>query len=112
MMHSSNRQCNTFQSAVGVFLQSCNAPETLRELLAHMGVSVATRDAEVRFRTGPKTPEPPNRTEVRFRFRFGLGLEVSGPVLVQRLGEFFEPGSNPFGPEPSSFFTVRCFKLS
>ncbi len=42
MMHSSNRRCNTFQSAVGVFLQSCNAPETLRELLAHMGVSVAT----------------------------------------------------------------------
>ena len=41
MMHSSNRQCNAFQSAVGVFLQSCNAPETLRELLAHMGVSVA-----------------------------------------------------------------------
>jgi len=42
MMHSSNRRCNAFQSAVGVFLQSCNAPETLRELLAHMGVSVAT----------------------------------------------------------------------
>ena len=42
MMQSSNRQCNTFQSAVGVFLQSCNAPETLRELLARMGVSVAT----------------------------------------------------------------------
>ena len=41
-MHSSNRRCNAFQSAVGVFLQSCNAPETLRELLAHMGVSVAT----------------------------------------------------------------------
>ena len=42
MMHSSNSHCNTFQSAVGVFFQSCNAPETLRELLAHMGVSVAT----------------------------------------------------------------------
>jgi hypothetical protein len=42
MMHSSNSRCNAFQSAVGVFLQSCNAPETLRELLAHMGVSVAT----------------------------------------------------------------------
>jgi hypothetical protein len=27
---------------VQVFLQSCNAPETLRELLAHMGVSVVT----------------------------------------------------------------------
>ncbi len=41
-MHSTNRRCNAFQSAIGVFLQSCNAPETLRELLAHMGVSVAT----------------------------------------------------------------------
>ena len=42
MMQSSNRHCNALQSAVGVFLQSCNAPETLRELLARMGVSVAT----------------------------------------------------------------------
>ena len=53
------------------------------------------RDAEVRFRTGPKMPEPLNRTEVRFRFRFGPGFEVSGPVLVHRLGKFSEPGSNP-----------------
>ena len=42
MMQSSNKQCNALQSAVGIFLQSCNAPETLRELLAHMGISVAT----------------------------------------------------------------------
>ncbi|KAF8909610.1 hypothetical protein CPB84DRAFT_1668297, partial [Gymnopilus junonius] len=40
MMHSSNKQCNTLQSVVGVFLHSCNAPETVQELLAHMGILV------------------------------------------------------------------------
>src|SRR5271156_6619854 len=68
---------------------------------------VSARDAEVRFRTGPKIPEPPNRTEVRFRFRFGPGPEVCGPVLVHGLGEFFEPGLNPFEPEPSSLFHCK-----
>ena len=56
--------------------------------------SLTIRDAKVRFRTGPKTPEPLNRTEVQFRFRFGPGPQVCGPVLVHRLGEFFEPGLN------------------
>ena len=40
-MHSTNQRCNTLQSAVGVFLHSCNAPETVRELLAQMGLSVS-----------------------------------------------------------------------
>ena len=41
MMHSTNQRCNALQSVVGVFLHSCNAPETVRELLAHMGLSVS-----------------------------------------------------------------------
>jgi hypothetical protein len=42
MMQSSNQRCNTLQSAVGMFLESCNTPETVQELLAHMGISVST----------------------------------------------------------------------
>jgi hypothetical protein len=42
MMQSSNQRCNTLQSAVGLFLESCNTPETVRELLAHMGLSIST----------------------------------------------------------------------
>src|ERR1700733_7973083 len=42
MMQSSNQRCNALQSAVGMFLESCNTPETVRELLAHMGISVST----------------------------------------------------------------------
>ena len=61
-----------------------------------------TRDAEVRFRTGPKIPEPPNRTEVRFRFRFGPALRYVVRFTVHRVEEFFEPGSNPFEPEPTT----------
>ena len=41
-MQSSNQRCNALQSAVGLFLESCNTPETVRELLAHMGLSVST----------------------------------------------------------------------
>ena len=41
MMQSTNQQCNAFQGLVGIFLQSCGAPETVRELLAHMGVSIS-----------------------------------------------------------------------
>lgn len=42
MMHSTNQRCNAFQSVVGVFLHAANAPETVCDLLARMGVSVAT----------------------------------------------------------------------
>jgi hypothetical protein len=42
MMQSTNRLCNTLQSAMGVFLHSCGAPDTVRELLAHMGISIST----------------------------------------------------------------------
>ena len=38
MMHSTNQQCNTLQSIVGVFLHACNTP---LELLAHLGVSIS-----------------------------------------------------------------------
>ncbi|KAF9467974.1 hypothetical protein BDZ94DRAFT_1184184, partial [Collybia nuda] len=33
-------QCNALQTIVGVFLQSCNTPETVRGFLAHVGLSV------------------------------------------------------------------------
>ena len=42
MMQSSNQCCDALQSAVGIFLESCNTPETVRELLAHMGLSIST----------------------------------------------------------------------
>ena len=41
-MQSTNRSCNTLQTALGIFLHSCGAPETVRELLAHMGLSIST----------------------------------------------------------------------
>jgi len=41
-MQSTNRSCNTLQSALGIFLHSCGTPETVRELLAHMGLSIST----------------------------------------------------------------------
>ncbi|RDB20638.1 hypothetical protein Hypma_012103 [Hypsizygus marmoreus] len=42
MLQSSNHRCNALQSIIGVFLQSCNTPETVREFLAHAGLSVST----------------------------------------------------------------------
>jgi len=42
MMQSSNQRCNALQSAIGMFLESCNTPETVRELLARIGISVST----------------------------------------------------------------------
>jgi hypothetical protein len=41
-MHSTNRRCNALQSLVGIFLHSCGAPETVRELLARIGLSIST----------------------------------------------------------------------
>ncbi|KAM6490409.1 hypothetical protein JOM56_004349 [Amanita muscaria] len=41
-MQSTNRRCNALQSLVGIFLHSCGAPETVRELFAHMGLSIST----------------------------------------------------------------------
>lgn len=40
-MHSTNKRCNTLQTVIGIFLHSCNAPESIMELLARMGVSIA-----------------------------------------------------------------------
>lgn len=42
MMHSSNQRCNALQSLLGIFLHSCNAPQTVVELMAHLGVSIST----------------------------------------------------------------------
>ena len=42
LMQSTNRSCNTLQSALGIFLHSCGTPETVREFLAHMGLSIST----------------------------------------------------------------------
>ena len=42
-MYSTNRLCNSLQSMVGVFLHASNAPETIINLLSHMGVSVAAK---------------------------------------------------------------------
>jgi hypothetical protein len=41
-MQSTNRLCNTLQSALGVFLHSCGAPEAVVQLLAHTGISIST----------------------------------------------------------------------
>ena len=41
-MNSTNRHCNALQSLVGLFLHSCGAPETVRELLSRMGLSIST----------------------------------------------------------------------
>ncbi|KAF8900876.1 hypothetical protein CPB84DRAFT_1680201, partial [Gymnopilus junonius] len=42
MLQSTNRHCNALQSIIGIFLHSCNTPETVCELLAHIGLSVST----------------------------------------------------------------------
>ena len=42
MLQSSNQNCNALQSIIGVFLKSCNAPETVCEFLAHAGLSLST----------------------------------------------------------------------
>ncbi|KAF8170079.1 hypothetical protein BJ912DRAFT_861513 [Pholiota molesta] len=42
MMQSTNRYCNTLQSVMGIFLHSCNAPETITDLLARIGLSIAS----------------------------------------------------------------------
>ncbi|KAF8167142.1 hypothetical protein B0H34DRAFT_812416, partial [Crassisporium funariophilum] len=42
MIISTNKRCNALQSIMGIFLQSCNCPETLRELLARIGLSIST----------------------------------------------------------------------
>lgn len=42
MMHSSNQNYNTFQSIMGIFLHSCETPETVLEAFAHMGITISS----------------------------------------------------------------------
>lgn len=42
-MYTTNQLCNSLQSMVGVFLHASNAPETIMNLLSHMGVSVSAK---------------------------------------------------------------------
>lgn len=42
MMHSTNQRCNSLQTLLGIFLHACNAPQTVVELMAHLGVSIST----------------------------------------------------------------------
>ncbi|KAI1787584.1 hypothetical protein LXA43DRAFT_855708, partial [Ganoderma leucocontextum] len=41
LMQHRDQRCNTLQSTFGVFLHSCNAPEKLIKILAHMGLSIS-----------------------------------------------------------------------
>lgn len=41
MMHSTNQECNSLQSIIGVFLHACNTPDAVLELLAHLGISIS-----------------------------------------------------------------------
>ena len=41
-MQSSNQRCNALQSVFGIFLHASNTPETVRELLSRIGVSIST----------------------------------------------------------------------
>jgi hypothetical protein len=40
-MQATNQKCNSLQSLVGIFLQSCNTSEQTRNFLSHLGVSVS-----------------------------------------------------------------------
>ena len=40
-MHSTNCRCNALQSLVGIFLHSCEAPETVCKFLACIGLSIS-----------------------------------------------------------------------
>ncbi|KIL54406.1 hypothetical protein M378DRAFT_92374, partial [Amanita muscaria Koide BX008] len=51
LMQSTNRRCNALQSLVGIFLHSCGAPETVRELFAHMGLSISTTSINKTIKT-------------------------------------------------------------
>ncbi|KAF7421190.1 hypothetical protein PC9H_011710 [Pleurotus ostreatus] len=42
LMKSSNQHCNAFQSVVGMFLHATNTPETVREFLSSLGISITT----------------------------------------------------------------------
>ncbi|KAF4604189.1 hypothetical protein EYR40_001372 [Pleurotus pulmonarius] len=41
-LKSTNQHCNAFQSVVGMFLNATNTPETVREFLSSLGVSITT----------------------------------------------------------------------
>ncbi|KAF5328426.1 hypothetical protein D9619_013292 [Psilocybe cf. subviscida] len=41
MFQTTNQRCNALQTFIGVFLQATNCPETLRELLSRLGLSIS-----------------------------------------------------------------------
>ncbi|KAG6808473.1 hypothetical protein H0H92_004012 [Tricholoma furcatifolium] len=57
MLQNTNQNCNALQTIIGVFLQSCNAPETVREFLAHAGLSVSTTSINNAIRSLSKESE-------------------------------------------------------
>lgn len=41
LMHHRDQRCNALQSVFGIFLHSCNTPEKLVKVLAHMGLTIS-----------------------------------------------------------------------
>ncbi|KAL6297985.1 hypothetical protein BKA93DRAFT_813167 [Sparassis latifolia] len=41
LMQNCVQHCNALQSTIGIFLHSCNTPEKLIKVLAHMGISIS-----------------------------------------------------------------------
>ncbi|TFK61621.1 hypothetical protein BDN72DRAFT_747445, partial [Pluteus cervinus] len=42
LLHSSNQKCNYLQTLIGLYLHATNTPESVRELLSRLGVSIST----------------------------------------------------------------------
>ena len=40
LMQGTNQKCNALESVFGIFLHSCNMPQKVIDVLAHMGITI------------------------------------------------------------------------
>ena len=41
LMQGTNQKCNALESVFGIFLHSCNTPQKVIDMLAHMGITIS-----------------------------------------------------------------------
>ena len=43
LMQGTNQKCNALESVFGIFLHSCNTPQKVIDMLAHMGITISVK---------------------------------------------------------------------
>jgi hypothetical protein len=105
MGHSSNERFNALQSVIGFFMESKCTPESVIELLAHIGVSVSTQTTQSMINSLTKSAAYRNKhlpPSMIIYDNFDMDFKVAQPT-IGKAGSHTSMTSATFAPYAHGF---------